>query len=620
MTDEQFNNLVERLEESAKRDPSGYRNRVVLLALLGYAYLGLILVVLAVLFLLALASLTVIKGFAFKLIIPIGAFIVLVLRAMWVRLAPPVGRELKRAEAPSLFNAIEDLRRKLKAPRFHRVLITDDFNAAVVQLPRLGMLGWHRNYLLIGLPLLKSLTVEQFKAVLAHEFGHLSAGHGRTSNWIYRLRMSWVRLMGVLEHQRSWGTFMFRRFFHWYVPYFSAYSFPLARANEYQADSVAATLTSPRAASEALTSVSVVNSYLVERYWPDLHKRADDTPQPAFAPYSRMGEQLTTGIDETSTRSWMEKALALKTDASNTHPSLSDRLNAIGEAPRLALPAAGQSADTLLGESLPQITTDLDRHWRQSILAAWEQRHREVQEGRARLAELDQLRVTKGELDLPEALDRARLTESFGAGADAALAQFRALHARAPDQPIHCFALGQRLLARDDEAGFKLVEQAIEHDEDAILAGCELLRDYCWRKGREEEAKSWHARWTGRAQLLQAAQAERENIFIKDKFERHGLPEDVIEDLRQQLKTLPRLKKAYLVRKRVQHLAHRPFYVLGFTVTSWWQPGSRRRATEAQNAILATIRFPGEFLVLSVEGENYRFGRKFRFMRGSRIL
>ena len=46
------------------------------------------------------------------------------------------------------------------------------------------MFGWYRNYLLIGLPLAKALTVEQFKAVLAHEFGHLAKGHGAMSNWI----------------------------------------------------------------------------------------------------------------------------------------------------------------------------------------------------------------------------------------------------------------------------------------------------------------------------------------------------------------------------------------------------------------------------------------------------
>jgi hypothetical protein len=61
-------------------------------------------------------------------------------------------------------------------------------------------------------------------------------------------------------------------------------------------------------------------------------------------------------------------------------------------------------------------------------------------------------------------------------------------------------------------------------------------------------------------------------------------------------------------------------YILGFTVMPWWRPASKLRATEAQQAILASVRFPGETMVISVEGGNYRFGRKFRFMRGTRVF
>jgi hypothetical protein len=63
-----------------------------------------------------------------------------------------------------------------------------------------------------------------------------------------------------------------------------------------------------------------------------------------------------------------------------------------------------------------------------------------------------------------------------------------------------------------------------------------------------------------------------------------------------------------------------PCYVLGYTITPWWRLRSKRRATEIQSRILESVSFPGEALVLNVEGDNYRFGRKLRFRRGSRIL
>ena len=169
MTDEQFEALVAELDGEARRRPDAYRMKVLLLAMLGNGYLFA--VVLLVFLMLAglVASIYWLKGWVVKLVLIVGGFLLLVLRALWIRIEPPAGRPIGAGEAPELFALIDGLREQLRAPRFHEVLVTDDFNAGVVQSPRLGIFGWPRNYLLVGLPLMKSLTVEQFKAVLAHE-------------------------------------------------------------------------------------------------------------------------------------------------------------------------------------------------------------------------------------------------------------------------------------------------------------------------------------------------------------------------------------------------------------------------------------------------------------------
>lgn len=371
MTNEQFEALVSRLECQVKSKPDSYRLKVFLLAMLGNAYLGAMLLLIVALLGALLASVFVLKALALKFIIVIGIFLWMILKALWVKINPPEGIEIKAEQAPGLFAMIGGLRCQLRAPRFHHVLITDDFNAGVVQSPRLGIFGWHLNYLLIGLPLMKSLTVEQFKAVLAHEFGHLAKGHGRMSNWIYRQRLRWSRLLAVLDASESKASFLFKPFMNWFVPYFNAYSFPMARANEYEADAMSARLTSPQAAAEALTSVNVVGSYLIERYWPQIHKQADEQPSPNFAPYFGMGQGVATELNEVSTQAWLDQAMARQTDSADTHPALSDRLKAISEPPRLALPAIGQAADRLLGFELKAITERFDRRWKDNILPSW---------------------------------------------------------------------------------------------------------------------------------------------------------------------------------------------------------------------------------------------------------
>ncbi len=620
MTNEQFEAFVGRLERHARKNPGGYKFKVLLLALLGNAYVSAMLLLVVALLAVLFASVTVLKAFAVKLILVVGFFLWMVVKALWVKIAPPEGAEVTTGQAPELFAMVGGLRRELGAPRFHHVLITDDFNAGVVQSPRLGIFGWPRNYLLIGLPLLKSLTVEQFKAVLAHEFGHLAKGHGRMSNWIYRQRLRWSRLLAVLETAESRGSFLFKPFLHWFVPYFNAYSFPMARANEYEADATSARLTSAVAAAEALTSVNVVSGYLAEQFWPQIHKRADEQPQPGFAPYSNMGRGIATELGQASADKWLARAMDRQTDCADTHPALPDRLKVIGEGPRFVPPAEGEAADRLLGRALEAITANFDRRWQDNISSAWEQHYRETQQGRAQLAELNALAESHSELTLQQAYDRARLTEAIGSNPDDALTQFQALHERAADDAVVCLALGARLLRRDDVSGCALIERAMDLDKAIIVQACELLRDYHWRNGRKDEAHAWHQRLIERAQMLDDAAKERNQVLLVDKFEPHGLSDDALGALREQLRDVPHLRKAYLVKKRVKHVTDLPCYVFGLRVTGLFQLRNERRATETLRRIQESVQLPRETLIINVEGDNYRFGRKFRWMRGARIL
>lgn len=141
MTDEQFEFLVARLEQEQARNPLAYRRKVLALAFAGYAYIAAVLLLAVLLLLGSLAIAVKAAAAGIKLAIVFGAFLWMVVRAMWVKLDPPEGREVTRQEAPELFALLDQLQRELKVrARFHHVLITDDFNAAVVQTPRLGIL------------------------------------------------------------------------------------------------------------------------------------------------------------------------------------------------------------------------------------------------------------------------------------------------------------------------------------------------------------------------------------------------------------------------------------------------------------------------------------------------
>jgi Zn-dependent protease with chaperone function len=615
-----FEALIARTEEFAARNPTAYRWRVYALAAVGYLYLALVVLALVALFVAVITLAVYSRGWAIKLVPLVGAPLLVVLRAMRVKLERPTGGvTLTRANSPELFRMLEELRRRLNTPRLHHVLLTPDFNAGVAQLPRLGLLGWHQTYLLLGLPLMKALTVEQFQAVLAHELGHLSRGHARAANWIYRIRIIWQHLSQAFTQKSHVGSVLIQPFLKRYIPYFAATSFPLARANEYEADATSVKLTSARSTAQALTSVNVIGSYLNEKYWPAIQEAAKDTPQPAFAPFSDSVASAVQQIPLDLLKRWQDTALERKTSYADTHPCLADRLKAIGAQAEFAPPAPGSGAEALLGPERSQWESSFDERWRERVAESWKKIHERTQSSRTRLAEL-RSKAAESELDEAGALELSNLEEEVGEGPVAALAMRRTLAEKYPDSMPIRFALARRLLMNNESEGVLLMESVVGATPDAVMAGAQILRDFYARQNDLQRARQWHERYAERTNVQQAAQRERSTWLLSESIAAHQLPAEELAKLVTQLQAIPDVRRAYLIRKVTRHFPERPMYVLGIASTKWWRLYDRAQAHALVQRIKQEVRFPGETLIVSIEGNNYKFARKMRRVKRSRII
>jgi Zn-dependent protease with chaperone function len=621
-----FDQLVTRLERLAAERPSAYRARVVLLALLGYAYVwGALLLVVALLALLVVVLLAVGRAPGVALGIALGLFGLggTILRSLFVRVPAPTGQPLDRASAPALFAATEELRRRLGAPNLHRVLVTGDFNAAIAQIPRLGVLGWPRNYLVLGLPLMLALSPEQFRGVLAHEFGHLSGAHGRFGAWVYRLRKTWYQLLAALKERRHRGAWLFTRFFDWYAPYFGAYSFVMARAQEYEADRLSASVVGPEQAAEALVAVTLRGGDVEQRFWPQLVRRADREPE-LPAPFSELPRALRGEAAETVAAyvatDPMAGALRIRTGTADTHPSLADRLAALGQEARALPPLAESAAERFLGATtLAALTDRLDQTWRANAERAWRQRHAYVREAELKLRGLEE--KARGEpLASEERWQLAALTGDLR-GAEAAAPLYEAVLREQPDHAGASFALGRLLLEeRGSEDGIALLERAIAKERELVLPGLQAIHSFLRRQGREEEARPYRARAIEHARELELAREERQVLPFQKVYEPHGLDPTDVEKLLLQLARYEELSRAYLVRRRVEHFPESPLYALGIVPRRpWYLRRSEGRDAALRDRIAAELQFPGETLVVRVVGGNAKLGKLFRKVEGAEI-
>lgn len=617
MTREEFDVLVQRLERISRRNPGVYLLRVVGLVGLAYGYLLLLLLGSLALSLTMVALMVYIPGVAIFGLFAFGGIFFAVARGLWVKIKVPIGQPIKRELAPKLFALLDELRAALDCRPFHEVLIVGSMNAGVLQVPRLGIFGWHRNYLILGLPMMQSLAPEEFKAVLAHEFAHSSRGHGRVGNWLYRVRRSWEQIFEQMAKRRTRlgrGTF---KFLQWFWPLFNGHIFVLARANEYEADACSVRLAGPDAAARALIRTRVDTAFFTEKFWPDVFKLAREHQQPPANVMQSFNQSLKAGPAPADAGRWFRQAFLIETNNVDTHPCLKDRLRAIDRLPagidegKFSDPPGvppHSAAEFFLGGQAEIVTQQISQEWSRSIAKQWTERHEKAKKLAGELASME--KPDDAPPGVARIWEKARkLIELDGDGASLALlAQVIAL------EPGHAganFVLGRHFLKSDDIRGVGFIETAITTDPLLTKDGCNLLYAHYNRTGQREKLRPLEHRADEFQKLTSLARLERARVNVTDTFLAHELTTDQITTLQKIFETETDIGLVAVARKQVVHFPKNPYFVIALKLkVSWWKVRVRSNNKYLLQRIMKQVRLPGNFLVLVSERNLEKLGAR----------
>ncbi|NUS60997.1 MAG: M48 family metalloprotease [Lysobacter sp.] len=585
----QYRSLVARLEQDARTSPRAYRMRVALLAMLGFGFLATTLVLaLGVSVGLIVALIAVNPLLLLKLVKIVWIPLVLgwmILKALWIRFSPPDGRLLQPGEAPALQAEIERIRLAAGAPALHGIYLDGELNAAACTVPRvLGLLG-HRHYLVLGIPLMQALDRDQFAAVVAHEFGHFGGQHGRFTGWIYHVRMSWYRLLEALRVQGSWFSRLFTRFFEWYAPYFNAYSFALARQQEFEADAIAARVAGSNAIGTALVQTSSASAVLQSNFWPDLDRAMRAGEQPPSAVYRDMAMFLQA--PHPARDAHIQHALQLQTGIDDTHPSLSVRLAALG-VNEVTLQANGTSAaQALLGDLLPQIEAEFSAQWHEFAAPMWKETRERIETGTTRLQELEAQDARTPD----EAVEYASLIDDLRTPREAIDAMRTALVAK-PDDNFVRARLGMLLLDENDAEGVALLREAMAREPESREALLPFIDAFYVRTGADDAVRDQLAAELRKHQRASEAIDRIRNTVDGKNLLPHGLDEATIATLREALDLHGKIKKAWLVRRDLGADASVPHFVLLLT----WRGFFISSEEKELGRLVEALELPGTFI------------------------
>lgn len=540
--------LTKEAAQLAQQDFPRYKQQLIGWATIGYLFVFLLLF----LFIGVLGGIAALAYFGpallvlllkKKLIFLLIPAIWLLARALWVKFDPPPGLRLRRRDFPALYGELDQICKQLDARKVHQVVITDEFNAAIVQTPRLGILGWQKNTLILGLELLMILPTQQARAVIAHELGHLSGNHSRFNGWIYRVRMTWLRIMYSFAEQQGIAARMMTKFFDWYAPRFAAYSYPLAQINEYEADKVAAELTDAQTTADALINTTANAPYVDEHYWSEFFKQADHQPQPPSMPWHGLQQFIEThAIDREKLQQNLNKILKRQTSFEDTHPSLTDRLNALGAEAKLPQDQDDNAAHFWLGEQLDAIITDFDQVWLNNNQQGWQQRYQFAHQSNEQLTKLRQQDVAK--LTLDDVKQLANLENQFGDSEKAKqlLQQYHQLH---PNDADIAFILGEIAFQQDDAKVLDLMKIALQSPQIALPA-CDYAYRYLINHNRRDECLWWEEQAEKFDEYQQNAIYERQVLPDDAEIKSVTLAQSQIDELIEKLKHCGKVKKAWI--------------------------------------------------------------------------
>ena len=564
-TPEAFDTLVSKIEAIAQRNPAYYRRRLRLLAVLGYAYIIAVFILLFIALWLLRSSLIAIQGEAMLgelnivFILAIAGFLSL----FFIPFKAPTGIPLTREQVPQLFQVLDDLSTALKAPKLDTVILDAELNAAIMQRPKFGLIGWHTNYLLLGLPLMQALSPEQFKAVLAHELAHLCGDDGRVAAWIYRIRRTWFELAEQFEQNRRGGLF-FRRFFSWYGPFFKAYSFVHARSQEYEADRRAAELVGAQHKAEALIWLGLNSSLLSQKFLPRFKQRSQNLSQPPDDYVSDMLATLSAEIDAAECDRWLSLRLANQSDNASTHPCLSDRLNALGYKVSTPLPPRLQRATVLLSERLAPLTQQLDQLWQKEQQKSW-QMLKERYDYRLKRFEYLKNKPEKNKqetsLTLEERIKRASMCYALE-DKTSVLRTFESLLQVAPDHPTINYWVGYLRIEQGKASGVDRLKQVVDSDPALAAAAYRQLYAFAKQQQQIELAETYRQQGQAQEKMWTLALEERQRRNSQIQFEPHNLPDDEVRQLVEHFASYTEVKAVYAARQVMPRFPQHDYTVI----------------------------------------------------------
>lgn len=273
-----------------------------------------------------------------------------------------------------LSQLIDELSLKINAPKPYKVYLTDDFNAYVSTYKTFRHpIGKH--YLSIGIQYLSAISLEELKSVVAHELGHLSKEHTDFSRFIYRIYHGLYQLDCVLANSPGFMDAWLHKALQAYLKRLDKLSYSTLRNHEFQADFIAAKVTSEAVTANLLCRTEILSDWHYDTYWKQVWRDSWKSAVPEQGTI-KQACQVLSNCDQSSLSKYLDISKMKKTEEGDSHPCLKDRVEFLGQRIKVPEPIAPtQLAINILGKQKDLLIHQCEAYWEDAVLGEWQDYH-----------------------------------------------------------------------------------------------------------------------------------------------------------------------------------------------------------------------------------------------------
>jgi len=538
-------------------------------------------------------------GFVYVLMIPLLASMCSgLVRGLTLRLPSPGGKRVEEAEAPRLYRMLAEMSQSLDAPRVEEVRILPERVLEIRHEPcgGLGILGRARTILALGLPLAEELSPQQFRALVAHELGHLATHKRRFGGRVLGLRRRLESLRQAAEASALERGFWSRLpdeslvdILHGIIRRLTATTFPAVRQHEAEADAIAAAIAGRDYAVSALLRQRIAGHAVSQQFQEDCMRLAETSAELPADLFDRRAAAACGAFSEAQVSAWLRAELEVKDNLADSHPPLWDRLRLLGfqlgsitdfrdvlEQVQPHRELGETAARFFLGEAAETLRAEFFREWASHQTAAWRKRFSVYETLRLTAAEWER-GTTSAEND-PAALWQIAVAVGNTRSWKAALPMAQRILEVSPEHADANLLAGQLFLEDGNPAGIEALERAMKSDSRMIPAACTLAARFLEGRGEREAAAGYQKRCEEHQKQEQANAQERSQVRASDEFLPPDCPAAIAEALGHAVERhASHVRAAYLMRKQSPEGNPKPQYVLGV----------HRRAFPCENTALA---------------------------------